>query len=139
MFESKQFQNGSLAFVKKRTARSSILSIKELLCWRLEEFSADPPRLTKPKSVGDFRLRGSVCAGITGRFVVSVAQVSASSNAVDGLWYFPTNLVVVERWKSGRRAASSKAVSSPTFPPLHRAANSAGVRSSKAECGRWWL
>jgi hypothetical protein len=98
----------------------------------VEIFAFDPTRLTKPKSVRDFRLRGSVCAGITGRFVVSVAQVSASSNAVDGLWHFSTNLVVVERWESGKRAAFSKAVSSPPFPRLHRAANSAGVRSS---CG----
>ena len=62
---------------------------------------SDPTRLTKPKSVEDFRLRGSVCAGITGRFVVSVAQVSASSNAVDGLWYSPTNPVVVVLGKVG--------------------------------------
>jgi hypothetical protein len=88
---------------------------KNEAAWKLRIRGSDPTRLAKPKSVGDFRLRGSVFAGITGRFVVSVAQVTASSNAVDGLWYFPTILVVVERWESGRHAASSKAVSSPSF------------------------
>jgi hypothetical protein len=43
----------------------------------------DPTRLTKPKLVGDFRLRGSVCAGFIGRFEHTVAQVSASSNTVE--------------------------------------------------------
>jgi len=49
----------------------------------------DLDRETEPKFVGDFGLRGSVCAGLTGRIAVSVAQVSASSNRVEELLFFP--------------------------------------------------
>ena len=52
------------------------------------ECNNDLPRETKSNSVGGFRLRGSVCARWAGRFVVSVAQVSVSSNAVDGVVVF---------------------------------------------------
>jgi hypothetical protein len=45
----------------------------------------DLRRETKPKAAGNFDLRSSFCAGLTGRFAVSVAQVSDSCNGVDGL------------------------------------------------------
>src|SRR5882757_8435695 len=102
----------------------------------LEISACDLHRETEPKFVGDFGLRGSVCADLTGRIAVSVAQVSTSSNRVEGLLFFPKIPAVAVRWESGKRAAFSKAASPPSFPPLHLAANSAGVRSSSAECGR---
>jgi hypothetical protein len=70
----------------------------------------DLHRETTPKFTGDFGLRDSVCAGLTGRFAVSVAQVSTSSNRIEGM--FPSAMipVVVVRGKSGKRAAFSKAV-----------------------------
>jgi hypothetical protein len=70
----------------------------------------DLHRETEPKFVGDFGLRGSVCAGLTGRIAVSVAQVSNSSNRVEGLLFFPKIPAVAVRWESGKRAAFSKAV-----------------------------
>jgi hypothetical protein len=36
--------------------------------WIWSSLVVDPPRKTKPKEVGDFGLRGSVCAGLTGGF-----------------------------------------------------------------------
>ncbi len=73
------------------------------------DLRADATRLTKPETFGDFGLRGSVCAGFTGRFGHTVAQVSASSKELE------------------------KEVATQV------AANSAGLRSSSAECGRRWL
>ena len=70
----------------------------------------DLHRETTPKFAGDFGLRDSVCAGLTGRFAVSVAQVSTSSNRIEGLFPFAMIPVVVVRGKSGKRAAFSKAV-----------------------------
>src|SRR5258708_38107256 len=102
----------------------------------LEISACDLHRETEPKFVGDFGLRGSVCAGLTGRIAVSVAQLSASSNRVEELLFFPKIQAVAVWWESGKRAAFSKAASPPSCPPLHLAANSAGVRSSSAECGR---
>jgi len=58
---------------------------------------------TKPEEVGNFGLRGSVCAGLTGRFAVSVAQVSASSNMVEALLLLAMIAVVVVR---GQRSIS---------------------------------
>src|SRR4030088_2968813 len=101
--------------------------------------SIDLHRTTEPKFVGDFGLRGSVFAGLTGRIAVSVAQVSTSSNRVEELLFFAKIPGVAVRWESGKRAAFSKAASPPSFPPLHVAANSAGVRSASAEWGRGWL
>ena len=54
------------------------------------EFSRnDLHRETEPKFVGDFACGGSVCAGLIGGIAVSVAQVSTSSNRVEGLLFFP--------------------------------------------------
>ena len=39
------------------------------------------------------------------------------------------------RRECGKRGAFSRAALPPSFPPLHRAANSAGVRSASTECG----
>ena len=59
----------------------------------------DLHRETEPKFVGDFGLRGSVCAGLTGRIAVGVAQVSTSSNWVEGLLFFPKIPAVAVRWE----------------------------------------
>ena len=63
--------------------------------------SLDLHRETTPKFAGDFGLRDSVCAGFTGTFAVSVAQVSTSSNRVEGLFPFAMIPVVVVRGKVG--------------------------------------
>jgi hypothetical protein len=63
----------------------------------LEIFACDPTRKSKPNEVGNFDLRGSVCAGLTGRFAVSVAQVRASSNTVEGVLFVAIFAVVVRR------------------------------------------
>ena len=65
---------------------------------RKEPQIVDLHRETSPKEVGDFGLRGLVCAGLTGRFAASVAQVSASSNRVEGLRLFAMIPVVLVRW-----------------------------------------
>jgi hypothetical protein len=79
----------------------------------------DLHRETEPKFVGDFGLPGSVCAGLTGRFAVSVAQLSASSNGVEELSFFPKIPAVVVRWESGKRVAFSQAASPPSMCARH--------------------
>jgi hypothetical protein len=63
----------------------------------VERGYGDPTRKSKPNEVGNFDLRGSVCAGLTGRFAVSVAQVRASSNTVEGVLFVAIFAVVVRR------------------------------------------
>jgi hypothetical protein len=86
-------------------------------------YTVDPTRLSKPEAVGDFGLRGSVRPVLTGGFAVTVAQVSASSKDV-------------ERSRDAFCGASSERIAAAAAQVV---ANSAGVRSSSAECGRWWL
>jgi hypothetical protein len=43
----------------------------------------DPPRKTHPKRVGDFDLRGSVCARLAGMIAVNVTQVMTSSKGLE--------------------------------------------------------
>jgi hypothetical protein len=53
------------------------------------EPSVTPTRKTKPNEAGGFDLRGSVYAGLTGRFVVSVVQVRGVKQhglTLDGLF-----------------------------------------------------
>lgn len=93
---------------------------------------------SRSQEVGNFSLRDSVGAGVSGMFAVNATEVMISSNRVDEGFGFsiiappppPCGANV------GKRAAFSKADSSPSFAPLLRAANSAGVRSDGAECGR---
>jgi hypothetical protein len=60
----------------------------------------DLHRETETKFVANVGLRGSVCAGLTGRIAVSVAQVSTSSNRMEGLLFFPKIPAVAMRWES---------------------------------------
>ena len=83
-------------------------------------FTLDPTRLTKPEAIGDFCLRGSVRPVLTGGFAVTLAQVSTSSKDV-------------ERCRDACSGASS---GTRITAAAQVAANSAGVRSSSAECGR---
>jgi len=83
----------------------------------------DPTRLSNPKAIGNFVLRGSVRPVFTGGFAHTVAQVSASSKDVESC------RAACPGASSGTRSRAAAQV----------AANSAGVRSSSAECGRWWL
>ena len=46
------------------------------------EGPSDPPRKTQPKRVGNFGLRGSVCARLAGMFAVNVTQVMTSSKGL---------------------------------------------------------
>jgi hypothetical protein len=89
------------------------------------EFSRkDLTRLSKPEVVGDFGLRGSVRPVWTGGFADTVAQVSVSSKDVE------RSRDACSGASSGTRIAAAAA---------QVAAISADVRSSSAECGRWWL
>ena len=85
-----------------------------------------------PREIGNFGLRGSVSARLAGTIAVNVTQVMVSSKSVETGAYF-RSLPAAVRWKRGKRGAFSKAPLSPSFPPLHMAANSAGVRSASAE------
>jgi hypothetical protein len=93
----------------------------------------DPPRKTVPREIRNFALRGSVSARLAGTIAVNVTHVMVSSKSVEtGAQFRPLPAAAV-RWKSGKRGAFSKAALSPSFPSLHTAANSAGVRSASAE------
>ncbi len=85
-----------------------------------------------PHAIGNFGLRGSVGARLAGTIAVNVTQVMTSSKGLEigAVRVMPAAAV---RWESGKRGAFSKAALSPSFPSLHTAANSAGVRSASAE------
>jgi len=98
------------------------------VCLKSIAYGTDLPRKTLPREVGNFGLRGSVSARLAGTVAVNVTQVMVSSNSLEtgaGDRLLPAAAV---RWKCGTREAFSKAVLSPSFPPLHTGANSAGVR-----------
>ena len=76
---------------------------------RLEISACDPPRKTEPQEVGNFGLRGSIRAGFTGRFAVTVTQVTISSNRLEDRSLFRENPAAAVRRESGKRAAFSKA------------------------------
>jgi len=44
---------------------------------------SDPPRKTQPNEIGDFGLRGSVCARLAGTIAVNVTQVTVSSKRLE--------------------------------------------------------
>jgi hypothetical protein len=79
----------------------------------------DPPRKTGPQEVGNFGLRGSASAGLSGMFVVNVTQVIVSSNWPEELSQFSLIPAAV-RGESGKREAFSKAGVSPSFPQSPR-------------------
>jgi len=77
------------------------------------------PRKTEPKRVGDFGLRGSVSARLAGTIAVNVTQVMTSSKGLEigAVRRMPAAAAV--RWKSGKRAAFSKAALSPSLCAVH--------------------
>ncbi|MDR5730243.1 MAG: hypothetical protein RB191_22770 [Terriglobia bacterium] len=54
-----------------------------LIHGELEILGYDPPRKTTPREVGNFGLRGSVCACLAGTIAVDVAEVMVSSKRLE--------------------------------------------------------
>jgi len=65
---------------------------------------------------------------LTGTIAVNVTQVIVSSKRLEVGASVSSLSAVAVRWECGKRAAFSKAALSPSFPPLHTAANSTGVQ-----------
>jgi len=66
-------------------------------------FLLDPLRELVPRAIRDFGLRGSVCAGLTGRIGVNATQVRVSSNRLEGLvvlTWLPAAAVRSEKWET---------------------------------------
>jgi hypothetical protein len=85
----------------------------------LEISACDPPRKTEPEPVGDFGLRGSVCARLAGTVAVNVTQVMASSKGLETGTLVRSLLAAVVRWECGKREAFSKAALSPSLCAVH--------------------